>query len=118
MNANERKQIMADEIAKWPRDEILARLRHHEVPSAPLLRRQELMGNDQIIASGSVVRTHYEGFGEVRQASPAARFSRTPGSIQGPAPSLGQHTMDILAELGLSEDERAALVEQGVVKTG
>ncbi len=116
-NANVRKQIMADEISKWSRDEVLARLRENEVPSAPLLRRTELLNNDQIIASGSVSREIHEGFGEVRQAVPAARFSKTPSQIQGPAPRLGEQSADILGSLGFTEDESAALFEQGIVKS-
>lgn len=116
MNANERKQIMADEISQWSSDEVLARLRENEVPSAPLLRRTELLDNEQIVAGGSVDRTSYEGFGEVRQAAPAARFSKTPSSIQGPAPKLGEQSEAILEQLGLSESERSALFDQGVVK--
>lgn len=117
-NANERKQIMADEIARWSREEILSRLRENEVPSAPLLRRTELLDNDQIIASGSVSRNEYEGFGEVRQAVPAARFSKSPSEIQGPAPRLGQQTAEILQRLGFSDEQRASLFNQGVVKSG
>lgn len=116
-NGNERKQITADEIAKWPRDEILNRLRDNEVPSAPLLRRTELLDNDQIVASGSVSRTRYEGFGEVRQAVPAARFGKTPSEIQGPAPRLGEQTTRILDELGYTDEDKSALINQGIVKT-
>ena len=116
-NADVRKQIMAEEIAKWNREEVLARLRDNEVPSAPLLRRMELMENEQILASGSVSAVHHEGYGEVRQAKPAARFSKTPSDIQGPAPRLGEHSAEILRQLGLSDAESAALFERGIVKT-
>lgn len=114
VNGNERKQIMADEIAKWQKSEILDRLRHHEVPSAPLLKRSELMVNDQIIASGSVVRETYDGFGEVRQAAPAAKFSQTPSDIQGPAPKLGEHSEEILSALGFNPKEIEEFMATGV----
>ncbi|MFV1849177.1 MAG: CaiB/BaiF CoA transferase family protein [Thalassospira sp.] len=116
INGDERKRITGEEIAKWPRDEILGRMREHEVPSAPLLKRMELMYNDQILASESISRVEHEGFGEVRQAAPAARFSKTPSEIQGPAPTLGQQTDGILTSLGYSEAERVQLLDQGIVK--
>lgn len=116
INGDERKRITGEEIAKWPREEILGRMREHEVPSAPLLKRTELLDNDQILASESISRVEHEGFGEVRQAVPAARFSRTPSEIQGPAPKLGQQTDEILTSLGYTDAERAQLLEQGIVK--
>ena len=114
-NGDERKRITAAEIAKWPRDEILARLDANDVPSAPLLTRMELMDHEQIRVNQSIERNHVDGFGEVRQATPAARFSASPSSIQGPAPRLGEHSVEILAELDYDEDRTSALVDAGVV---
>lgn len=117
-NAQIRKEITREEIAKWPSEEILARLNANDVPNAPLLRRTQLLDNEQIVASDSIARTEYEGFGEVRQARPAARFSRTPGTAGARAPMLGEHSIDILARLGYSEEDRRQLVENGVIVTG
>ena len=117
-NAQIRKEITREEIAKWPSEEILARLNANDVPNAPLLRRTQLLDNEQIVASDSIARTEYEGFGEVRQARPAARFSRTPGTTGARAPMLGEHSIDILARLGYSEEDRRQLVENGIIVTG
>ncbi len=114
-HAEERKRIMAGEIARWPRDEILARLDANDVPSAPLLTRMELLDHEQIRVNGSVARIEYEGFGEVRQAVPAARFSDSPGGISGPAPRLGQHSGEILESLGYDEARRRTLLSSGTV---
>ena len=117
-NAQIRKEITREEIAKWPSEEILARLNENDVPNAPLLRRTQLLDNEQIVASDSIARTEYEGFGEVRQARPAARFSRTPGTVGAPAPMLGQHSIDILARLGYPEEDQRQLIENGIIVTG
>ena len=107
---------MADEIAKWPRAEILQRFRDNEVPSAPLLKRTELLYNDQIIAAEAVTRSTYNGFGEVRQARPAAQFSKTPSELRAPAPKLGEHSGDVLAGLGFSADEIKEMFDCGTVR--
>ena len=83
LNGDERKRITGEEIAKWPREEILARMWENGVPSAPLLKRSELLDNDQIQASESVVLSEYSAFGEVRQAAPAAGLARVRVKSQG-----------------------------------
>jgi crotonobetainyl-CoA:carnitine CoA-transferase CaiB-like acyl-CoA transferase len=114
-HADVRKQIVADEVARWRSNEILERLDANDVPCAPLLNRMELLEHEQIRVNGSVERATYEGFGEVRQAVPAARFSATPSRIAGPAPQLGQHTHEILRGLGYGDAQRDALVNSGAV---
>ena len=53
--------------------------------------------------------------GRIRQPRPAARFDQTPSGIQRPAPGLGEHSAEILAELGYTDEEIARLVTQGVL---
>ena len=112
-NAQERKEMTAIEIEKWESDEILARFQEEGVPSAPLLDRMELMAHPQILANDSIERAMHDGFGEVRQARPAAQFSETPSAIESPAPRLGQHGREILSGLGYDEAAQDALIENG-----
>ena len=111
-NAQERKEITGAEISKWESEEILARFKAEGVPSAPLLDRMELLGNEQIIANQSVLKINYEEFGEVRQARPAATFGKTPSEISRPAPKLGEHSKEILLDLGYSEDKISSLISE------
>ena len=83
-------------------------------PVRPLLTRMELLDHQQIKANATVERMTYEGFGEVRQAMPAARFDLTPASISGPAPQLGEHSREILLRLGYEkETSRRVVSKQG-----
>ena len=111
-NAQERKEITGAEISKWESEEILARFKAEGVPSAPLLDRMELLGNEQIIANQSVLKLNYEEFGEVRQARPAARFEKTPSEISRAAPKLGEHSKEILLDLGYTEEKISSLISE------
>ena len=114
-HGEERKRITGAEIAKWQSSEILARLDAEDVPSAPLLKRTELLSHEQILANNTIISIDYEGFGEVRRARPAAIFESTPSAIPAPAPRLGEHSLVVLSGLGYNESEQADLIKQGVV---
>ena len=115
INSEERKKITGDEIKKWDSEEILDRFQTEGVPSAPLLDRMELMKHEQIIANQTILREEYEGFGEVRQARPAALFEGTPSRIKRPAPKLGEHSKEILDHLGISEEAQNKMIKEGKV---
>ena len=114
-NAQIRKQITGEEISKWKGSEILRRLQEEGVPSAPLLDRMELLDNEQILANESISRINIDGFGEVRQARPAARFSKTPSELSRPAPMLGEHSHEIVSSLGVDEAIIKSLIEKKVI---
>ena len=115
INSEERKKITGEEIKKWDSEEILDRFQTEGVPSAPLLDRMELMDHEQIIANQTILRDKYDGFGEVRQARPAALFEGTPSKIKRPAPKLGEHSKEILDHLGISEETQNRMIEEGKV---
>lgn len=116
VNSEERKQLTANEIAKFSSDEIMERLEAEDVPCAVLLNRMELMDHEQIISNESILKLNMGDFGEVRQARPAARFDLTPASVDKPAPKLGEHSQAILSELGYSDAELTKLINNKAVK--
>ena len=87
------------------------------VPCAPVLRRGDIAANEQIIASGTLETIEQPGLGAIRQARSAARFEATPAAVHGAAPYLGEHTREILGELGFSGERIAQLEAGGVVIT-
>ena len=115
-NADERKRLTAEEIKKWKSKDILDRLEAEDVPCALLLNRDELLDHEQVLANDSILRLNYEGFGEVRQARPAARFDKSPAEVRSPAPKLGEHTRQILAGLGYSEEGQQKLIDEKKVR--
>ena len=113
---DERLEQTALEIAKRSTGDWLERLRAEQVPCAPILQREDLFDDPQIRANELLVESVHPRAGRMIQPRPAARFGETPSAIRRPAPSLGQHSGEILGELGLSEGEIANLRDNGVVR--
>jgi len=116
VNATERILLMAEIIKERPTADWLLRLDANDVPSAPVLRRNEVIANEQVLARELITELDHPDIGRVRQPVPAARFDRTPARIQGPAPRIGEHSAAILAELGLDAVEIDRLVTEKVVR--
>ena len=117
-NVIARRKVMSDEIARWDRDEILARLDAEGVPNAPVLERTEVIENAQAINNEVIETFNDPDIGEIRQPRPAARFSETPAAIKSNAPRLGADNASILAELGYGPEEIQAFAEKEVVHSG
>jgi crotonobetainyl-CoA:carnitine CoA-transferase CaiB-like acyl-CoA transferase len=115
-NATERILLMAEIIKERPTAEWLSRLDANDVPSAPVLRRNEVIANEQVVARELIVELDHPDIGLVRQPVPAARFERTPARIQGPAPRIGEHSAAILSELGLEAAEIERLATEKIVR--
>ena len=95
VNATDRILLMAEIIKERSTEEWLRRLDANDVPSAPVLRRNEVITNEQVVARELIAELDHPDIGCVRQAKPAARFDRTPACIQGPAPRIGEHSVAI-----------------------
>jgi crotonobetainyl-CoA:carnitine CoA-transferase CaiB-like acyl-CoA transferase len=115
-NATERILLMAEIIKERPTAEWLQQLDANDVPSAPVLRRNEVIANEQVVARELIIELDHPDIGRVRQPVPAARFERTPARIQGPAPRIGEHSAAILAEIGLEAAEIERLAAGQIVR--
>jgi crotonobetainyl-CoA:carnitine CoA-transferase CaiB-like acyl-CoA transferase len=113
-NIDERLRLTQEALRTRPAAEWLERLTAAEVPCAPVLTRNQIIRHPQVQALGLVVETKHERAGHLRQARPAARFSGTPVGIRSGAPALGEHSEEILAELGYSLAEIAELGSPGI----
>ncbi len=97
-------------------DEWIAALDNAGIPCGPINTIDRVMNNEQIIARDMIVETDHPTAGKVKMAGVPIKMSETPGTIERPAPLLGQHTEEILSEvLGISSEEVAQLKAQNVL---
>jgi crotonobetainyl-CoA:carnitine CoA-transferase CaiB-like acyl-CoA transferase len=102
-------------LAELPTAEVLERLSAHDVPCAPIVSLDDVARQPQVVAAGSLEESVDPVLGRVVQPVPAARFADIDEAPRRPSPALGQHTDEVLEDMGLSAEERDALHADGVV---
>ncbi len=85
------------------------------VPCGPVHGVEEVFRDPQILAQQMLLDIPHPGHGIVRMLGFPMKLSDTPCQVRRPAPSLGQHSDEILTELNYSSEERSALRQQGVI---
>jgi crotonobetainyl-CoA:carnitine CoA-transferase CaiB-like acyl-CoA transferase len=116
VNATARINKMQDYIVQRTTAEWLERLDAADVPCAPIVRRSQIIHNEQVVARGLIVEIDQPMVGKVRQPKPAARFELNESVIGGPAPRIGEHSRQVLLELGYDEAAIARMIEAKAVR--
>ena len=86
------------------------------VPSGPLNDIAQVYADPHVQAREMLVRTRHPRLGEVHHIGAPVKLSATPAGIRHPAPLLGQHSRDVLADAGVSAAEIDELIAAGVVR--
>ena len=96
-------------------DEWLARLDEAGVPASPVQSVEEVVNDPHAAARDMFVKVQHPTAGEVTVTGIPVKFSETPGAVTTPPPTLGQHSEEVLRELGFGQEDIAALRAKGVV---
>ncbi len=86
------------------------------VPCGPIYNMAQVYADPQVRARNMAVELEHPVAGKIRNIGVPVKLSETPGEIYRPAPTLGQHTLQILSEFGFSPGEIANYKELGVVQ--
>jgi len=113
-------EIISKRMSEWTAErttaEALAALEAAKIPAGPLHSPQEALEDAHIRAAGLLLDTEYPGLPRPVPLAPTpVDLSETPGRFRHRAPSLGEHTDTILAELGYGAEDIAGFRARGVV---
>jgi len=101
-------------LASRTAEEWVARLTEFGVPAGLVLNVEECFANEQVATLPMVQEVEHPLLGRERLLGPGVNMERTPPRICSAAPEHGQHTDEVLAELGYSEDEVARFHREGI----
>ncbi len=85
------------------------------VPSGEILSLEAALNQEQAKHRHAIETIQAEGIGELKLFNPTAKFSKTPGKVETPPPTLSQHTEEILVQIGYTKDDVKRFKEKGVV---
>lgn len=108
--------ILAPLVGTYERAELLERLQAHDVPAEPIHSLREAFSHPQAAASGLIATLDHPVAGTVHVAANPVRLQGTPGAISRPAPLLGEHTREVLLELGFSPSYIDGLFARGLAR--
>ena len=95
---------MEERFAEKTTDEWFKYLREHDIPCEPVRFIEELVDDEQALANSYVIElTHSKGF-TYRSSGPVVQFENGMPDLR-PSPALGEHTLEVLREVGLSESD-------------
>jgi crotonobetainyl-CoA:carnitine CoA-transferase CaiB-like acyl-CoA transferase len=107
--------ILHNAFLQFTSAEIMERLHENEVRGAPVLGLEEVFDDPQVQHRGAIIEREHPVIGRYRTPRQGARFGRDETTTPSPAPGHGEHSDELLAELGYDDARIAALRDTGTV---
>lgn len=114
-NRGELVPVLDELFSTQPVDHWLEKLKHTEIPSGPINTIAETLAHPQHRARHFIVQLEHPLIGPVKSMGNPVNLSATPVNYRLPPPTLGQHSREVLMELGYGESAIDSLRDSGVV---
>ncbi|MDP6186254.1 MAG: CaiB/BaiF CoA-transferase family protein [Pseudomonadales bacterium] len=103
------------DCSQYATDELMELLAYNEIPAGRVNTRAQVIDDPQVQATGILRDIEHPRGGPMRQPRSAVRFSRSSEPRLQASADLGEHTVEILADLGLTLEQMQELARQGVI---
>jgi crotonobetainyl-CoA:carnitine CoA-transferase CaiB-like acyl-CoA transferase len=102
-------------MARLTKEEIILRCENADIPFAPIARVEDLFVDAQLVQGGSLLNTVLPGNVETKLPKIPLEMNETNFYLRNNPPHIGEHSVEILHSVGISDAEIASLVEAGIV---
>jgi crotonobetainyl-CoA:carnitine CoA-transferase CaiB-like acyl-CoA transferase len=114
-NVTELNALMQEACAKYDTPDLLRRLEAADVIHGPVLSYAQTVEDSQIQHNAMVQEVEHGNVGRLRTHGLPIKLHTTPGGVRQAPPTLGQHTDEVLEELGYSAEQIAVLRDAGAI---
>ena len=114
-NRDELASTLNQIFEQYDSEELLAKLVANDIPCGPLLDVGEVIEDEQVIARKIIVDADYPGVEKVKMVRTPINYSNMNDQVNFRAPLLGEHTSEVLKELGYSDMEISQFAGKGVI---
>lgn len=117
-NLPELVELLEEFLCTRGTEDWLARMEAAGLPAGPVMTISQMHQDPQALARDMIVETEHPVAGPVKAIGLPVKFSETPGGVNRPAPTLGQHGREILSDCGFPSERIDTLVQQGALVVG